>query len=101
MAASGERLSVWLDDEGHAYPLAVDPLLTSPSWTAESDHGSWKESSARFGLAAGDAGYAVAMAMATWWWGPRRAGRRRPPTIPFSNRGHSSAGGWARRVLWA
>ncbi len=31
------RLRIAIDDAGASYPLRVDPLMTSPAWTAESD----------------------------------------------------------------
>jgi len=34
--AAGE-LAIRVDDSGAAYPLTIDPLLTTPSWAAESD----------------------------------------------------------------
>ena len=51
LAASGDRLRLWIWDGGYDYPLYVDPLLTSPSWTAESD-----QISAYFGASVGTAG---------------------------------------------
>ena len=34
---SGEQLAILIDDGAAAYPITVDPLMTSPAWTAESD----------------------------------------------------------------
>ena len=36
-ALDGDELALVIDDQGASYPLTIDPLLTSPSWTAESD----------------------------------------------------------------
>ena len=36
-ALAGERLSILVDDAGAVYPVTIDPLATSPNWTAESD----------------------------------------------------------------
>jgi FG-GAP repeat/FG-GAP-like repeat len=33
----GAELAILVDDEGAAYPLTVDPLMTSPAWTVESN----------------------------------------------------------------
>jgi len=32
-----DKIQIRLSDKGVQYPITVDPLLTSPSWTAESD----------------------------------------------------------------
>jgi len=45
------RVAILVDDAGAAYPLTVDPLMTSPAWTAESN-----KESAGFGYAVGTAG---------------------------------------------
>ena len=44
-------ISVLIDDTSAIYPIVVDPLVTSPSWTAESD-----QASAEFGFSVGTAG---------------------------------------------
>ena len=33
----GAELAILVEDEGAAYPLTVDPLMTSPAWTVESN----------------------------------------------------------------
>ncbi|MCK4414564.1 MAG: FG-GAP repeat protein [Candidatus Eisenbacteria sp.] len=47
----GGTLTLVIEDTGAQYPLVVDPLLTSPSWTAESD-----QAFARFGWSVATAG---------------------------------------------
>jgi FG-GAP repeat/FG-GAP-like repeat len=37
LALDGRDLAILVEDEGAAYPLTVDPLMTSPSWTVESN----------------------------------------------------------------
>ena len=49
VAASG--IAVLVDDRSAIYPIVVDPLVTSPSWTAESD-----QAAAFFGVSVGTAG---------------------------------------------
>jgi hypothetical protein len=44
-------LSIVIDDRGATYPLTIDPLMTSPAWTAESD-----QASALFGFSVSTAG---------------------------------------------
>jgi hypothetical protein len=44
-------ISIVVDDENAVYPLTVDPLATSPSWTAESN-----QTGAAFGRSVGTAG---------------------------------------------
>ena len=44
-------ISVLVDDSSAIYPIIVDPLLTSPSWTAESN-----QASAQLGYSVGTAG---------------------------------------------
>jgi len=51
LAVASGRLQIQIDDREARYPLRVDPLMTSPSWTAESD-----QVSARLGYAAATAG---------------------------------------------
>ncbi len=51
LAASPGRLEIRIDDRGAVYPLHVDPLMTSPAWSAESD-----QASASFGYSVGTAG---------------------------------------------
>ncbi len=48
---SGLSISIVVDDENAIYPLTIDPLATSPSWTAESN-----QTNARFGYSVGTAG---------------------------------------------
>ncbi len=45
------RVAILIEDAGAAYPLTVDPLVTSPSWTAESD-----QAAARLGISVGTTG---------------------------------------------
>jgi hypothetical protein len=47
----GDRVAILVDDIGVQYPLLIDPLLTSPSWTAESN-----QANALFGYSVGTAG---------------------------------------------
>ena len=37
MTIAGTMLSLVIDDRGATYPVVVDPLMTSPAWTAESN----------------------------------------------------------------
>ena len=47
----GDKVAILVDDADAVYPLVVDPLVTSPSWTAESDQArTW------FGCSVGTAG---------------------------------------------
>ncbi|MGH9785139.1 MAG: integrin alpha, partial [Terriglobia bacterium] len=50
-----QRLQIWINDDGAAYPLTIDPLLVSPAWMVESNQGSWLESPA-FGYSVATAG---------------------------------------------
>ena len=47
----GASLCILVDDEAAVYPVIVDPLMTSPSWTAESD-----QANAWFGQSVATAG---------------------------------------------
>jgi MYXO-CTERM domain-containing protein len=38
MVSTPGGLAVQVDDTGAHYPITIDPLLTSPAWTAEGDH---------------------------------------------------------------
>ncbi len=40
LALEGTTIALEIDDRGAAYPITVDPLLSSPSWTAESNRAS-------------------------------------------------------------
>ena len=51
LAVTADRLAILIEDEGAIYPLAVDPLLTNPLWTAESN-----QASSEFGLSVATAG---------------------------------------------
>jgi hypothetical protein len=51
LIVTGTDLAIVVDDRGATYPLTVDPLMTSPAWTAESD-----QANANFGLSVGTAG---------------------------------------------
>ena len=44
-------LTIEVDDRGTTYPLTIDPLMTTPAWTAESD-----QASAYFGFSVATAG---------------------------------------------
>jgi hypothetical protein len=48
---SGNELAILIEDQRAVYPLTVDPLLTSPAWTAECDR-----DSASFGISVAGAG---------------------------------------------
>ncbi|MBU1948097.1 MAG: FG-GAP repeat protein [Candidatus Eisenbacteria bacterium] len=48
---SGRQLAILITDEEADYPLTVDPLLSTPSWTAEGN-----QASCRFGYSVGTAG---------------------------------------------
>jgi hypothetical protein len=48
---AGNLLKIVVDDSAANYPIVVDPLLTTPAWTAESD-----QSGANFGYAVSTAG---------------------------------------------
>ena len=50
-AVSGSRLLMVMDGAGATYPLTVDPLATTPSWTAEGD-----QEYAQFGYSVSTAG---------------------------------------------
>ncbi len=39
LALDGARVRILVDDAGAAYPVVIDPLLTTPSWTLEGDLG--------------------------------------------------------------
>ncbi len=47
----GDRLSIVVDDAGALYPIVIDPLATSPNWSAEGN-----QPSARFGYSVSGAG---------------------------------------------
>ncbi|HWP32679.1 MAG TPA: integrin alpha, partial [Solirubrobacterales bacterium] len=51
LSLDGEELAILVEDDGAAYPLTVDPLMTTPAWTAESD-----QASANFGFSVATAG---------------------------------------------
>ncbi len=51
MEVAGNTVALVVDDAPACYPITVDPLLTTPSWTAEGDQG-W----AYFGLSVATAG---------------------------------------------
>jgi hypothetical protein len=51
LVLAGRELVIEVDDAHAAYPITVDPLVTSPSWTAESD-----QAAAQFGGAVATAG---------------------------------------------
>ncbi|UCH85190.1 MAG: FG-GAP repeat protein, partial [Candidatus Latescibacterota bacterium] len=51
LSFDGDKVTIVVDDRGALYPLVVDPLVTSPSWTAESN-----ESRGWFGCSVGTAG---------------------------------------------
>ena len=50
-ASPGQELAILVEDAGAAYPLTIDPLMTSPAWTAESD-----QASALYGVSVATAG---------------------------------------------
>jgi hypothetical protein len=47
----GHELAIVIDDQDAEYPLTIDPLMTSPAWTAESN-----QDSANFGVSVATAG---------------------------------------------
>jgi FG-GAP repeat len=51
LVVQGEELTIQVEDGGALYPLIIDPLLTSPAWTAEGD-----QNNAYFGYSVGTAG---------------------------------------------
>jgi hypothetical protein len=51
LAVEERTLALEIDDRGAAYPLTVDPLMTSPAWTAESN-----QAGASFGFSVATAG---------------------------------------------
>ncbi len=51
LAIDSSLISIVVDDSSATYPIVVDPLLSSPSWTAESN-----QASVNFGLSVGTAG---------------------------------------------
>ncbi len=51
VGGEGEILRLTVDVRGAAYPITIDPLATTPNWTAESD-----QASAQFGYSVGTAG---------------------------------------------
>jgi FG-GAP repeat protein/VCBS repeat protein/flagellar hook capping protein FlgD len=40
LSMDGEALAIQVDDHAARYPLTIDPLMTSPAWTAESNQAS-------------------------------------------------------------
>ncbi len=51
LVLADHTLAIQIDDEDAAYPILVDPLMTSPAWTAESN-----QASASFGVSVATAG---------------------------------------------
>ena len=51
LAPSPNGVGIFIDDAGASYPLRVDPVLTGPAWTAESD-----QAHSRFGASVAVAG---------------------------------------------
>ena len=51
LAMHGEELAIQVDDRAARYPITIDPLMTSPAWTAQGD-----QAGAHFGFAVGTAG---------------------------------------------
>ena len=51
LEVTANEVSVVIEDDTAIYPLTVDPLMTSPAWTAESN-----QANAYFGISAGTAG---------------------------------------------
>ncbi len=47
----GNRIALLIDDRSASYPITIDPLLTTPSWTAESN-----QANAHFGYSVATAG---------------------------------------------
>jgi hypothetical protein len=51
LTLDGAELAILVEDHGAAYPLTVDPLMTSPAWTAEAN-----QVGAAFGISVATAG---------------------------------------------
>jgi hypothetical protein len=51
LVVSGSLLAIEVDDSRAVYPLTIDPLITSPAWTAEGD-----QANANFGVSVASAG---------------------------------------------
>ncbi|MDD5306209.1 MAG: integrin alpha [Deltaproteobacteria bacterium] len=51
MAVGADSILFFVDDDDATYPVVIDPLLTSPAWTAESD-----QAGAQFGYSVASAG---------------------------------------------
>ena len=51
LLVAGSTLSIAIDDHDATYPLLVDPVITSPAWSAESD-----QANANFGFSVATAG---------------------------------------------
>ncbi len=51
LAVDGLEVAIVIDDDGAGYPLTIDPLLTSPAWTAEG-----VQATANFGYSVATAG---------------------------------------------
>ena len=51
LAVAGTELAIVIDDRSAEYPLTIDPLMTSPAWTAESN-----QADANFGFSVATAG---------------------------------------------
>ena len=51
LTVDGLDVAIVIDDDGADYPLTIDPLLTSPSWTAEGN-----QTTANFGYSVATAG---------------------------------------------
>ncbi|MFN8179615.1 MAG: FG-GAP-like repeat-containing protein [bacterium] len=51
LGLSGEQLAILIEDGAATYPIAIDPLMTSPAWTADGD-----QASEFFGISVGTAG---------------------------------------------
>ena len=87
-AVNSSRISVLVDDSSAIYPIVVDPLLSSPAWTAEGD-----QASAQFGRSVGTAGdvngdgYSDVIVGADWYETTRRGKRAGPSCIMARPRG--------------
>ena len=51
LTTNGETVTILVNDHDAQYPLVIDPLMSSPSWTAEGN-----QAGARFGVSCGSAG---------------------------------------------
>ena len=51
LRVDGSEVAIVIDDAGATYPVSIDPVMTAPAWTAESD-----QAAANFGISVATAG---------------------------------------------